>query len=181
MKDRKLFIDLDGVLADFDGYYNQQFDYALDRNSPVDPPGMWNNIRAHGSFYADLPMTSDCYELWKGVRSLHPSPIILSGVPPYHLRRDGLIDVHEQKRKWVEKYIGKDVPLIMCLSAEKRLYARAGDILVDDWYKYRPLWEEMGGIFVLHTAAADSLAQLREIFQLDEAFNGLMNYTPEPE
>ena len=33
-----------------------------------------------------------------------------------------------------------------------------GDILIDDWPKYKHLWEEAGGIFILHTSAAQSIA-----------------------
>jgi hypothetical protein len=35
-----------------------------------------------------------------------------------------------------------------------------GDILVDDYLKYRHLWEEAGGVFIHHTSASNTLRQL---------------------
>ena len=56
---KRLFLDLDGVLADFDSYYFHQFGVVLDRCSTFDPPGMWENIRSHGRFYRDMPPLPD--------------------------------------------------------------------------------------------------------------------------
>jgi hypothetical protein len=38
-----------------------------------------------------------------------------------------------------------------------------GDILVDDYLKYRHLWEEAGGVFVHHTSARHTIRQLAEL------------------
>jgi hypothetical protein len=35
-----------------------------------------------------------------------------------------------------------------------------GDVLVDDYLRYRDLWEKAGGIFVHHVSAAESIRQL---------------------
>ena len=40
-------------------------------------------------------------------------------------------------------------------------------ILVDDTLKHRHLWEEFGGIFLHHTAAANTLAELTALGLLD--------------
>jgi hypothetical protein len=37
---------------------------------------------------------------------------------------------------------------------------KAGDILIDDFLKYRHLWEEAGGIFIRHISAKGSLEKL---------------------
>lgn len=50
--------------------------------------------------------------------------------------------------------------MITTLSKEKRSHAKRGDILVDDFLKYRCLWEEMGGIFIHHKNAADSIREV---------------------
>lgn len=155
----QLFIDLDGVLADFDAYYEQQFGVKLDRGLPNDPSGMWDNITGHGSFYASLPLMPDALELWEGAKRLHPNPIILTGCPY------SVPDVERHKREWVARHIAADAMVITCKSKDKRLHGKPGDVLVDDWHKYRPLWEEMGGVFVLHTSAADSLAKVSKLLR----------------
>ncbi len=147
---RNLFIDLDGVLADFDGFYERQFGVRPDR-LVYDPPGFWEPVAMHGRFFADVPPMSDAMELWDGVNRLHGNPVILTGLP------HSIVDAEAQKRDWVRRHISPDVKVVCCRSRDKRLHGQPGDILVDDWARYRHLWEEMGGVFVLHTSAADSL------------------------
>lgn len=156
---RRLFIDLDGVLADFDGQYERCFGIHLDRNAE-DPPGFWDHIRAHGSFYRDLPLLPDALDLWRGAKRLHPSPVILSGVSK------NVPESREQKAAWIKEHLGPDVPQLFCASRDKRMHGRPGDVLIDDWHKYRGLWQEMGGVFVLHTSAADSLARTAPLFAI---------------
>jgi hypothetical protein len=40
---------------------------------------------------------------------------------------------------------------------------RPGDILIDDFDKYRDLWIKAGGIFIHHTSAVASIHALREL------------------
>jgi hypothetical protein len=168
---RQLFVDLDGVLADFDAFYFSTFGVRLDRNSPGDPPGMWDNIESHGDFYGVLPLMSDALALWEGAKRIHPNPILLSGVP--HSIRGAA----EQKRRWVDQHLGKDVPLILCKSRDKARYGRPGDVLIDDWHRYRDLWERMGGTFVLHTSVVDSLSKTVALF---EPLSPSVNEEPKP-
>lgn len=154
---RQLFIDLDGVLADFDGYYATCFGERPDR-AKVDPPGFWENISGHGLFYASLPPMPDALELWRGARAFHPEPIILTGVPW------SVEQAENHKRAWVREHIDPKAVVICCASKDKRLHGKPGDVLVDDWDRYRPLWETMGGAFVLHTSARTSLDALIELF-----------------
>lgn len=152
---RRLFIDLDGVLADFDAHYDALFGARLQRGT--DPPGFWDNIRGHGSFFADLPLMPDARALWEGLADL--GPVVLTGCPPE------VPDAALQKRAWCRRHLGPGVVAVTCRSEEKRLHGRPGDVLVDDWVKYRHLWEGMGGVFVLHTSAAASVAEVRRVWR----------------
>lgn len=161
---RQLFIDLDGVLADFDAHFEVAFGYRNDHNAP-EPTDFWQRLGAHaaGHFYAELPLMADARSLWAGVKALHPSPIILTGIP------HSLPHAEPDKRAWVARHFGAEVGVICCSSKDKRLHGKPGDILVDDWFKYRHLWEEMGGIFVLHTSAAKSLAEVAALLETVDA------------
>ena len=150
----QVFVDLDGVLADFDGYYYRCFLERTDRGAP-EPPDMWANINAHGSFFETLPLLPDALTLWHGVCAVHPAPVVLSGLP-----RHGIHETH--KRAWVARHLGPAVPVICCQSQHKYRHGRRGDVLVDDWSRYRDKWERMGGIFILHTSVAESLAAVRQ-------------------
>jgi hypothetical protein len=37
---------------------------------------------------------------------------------------------------------------------------KPGDVLIDDYIAYQDLWEDAGGVFILHTSARDSLDRL---------------------
>jgi hypothetical protein len=58
--------------------------------------------------------------------------------------------------------------MICCSSPEKKNYMKPGDILVDDWPRYRDLWENAGGVFILHTSAVDSIERVKAIYAADE-------------
>lgn len=155
---RQLFLDLDGVLADFDGYYESQFGIRPTKDI-VDPPGFWDPVKAYGgAFFRHLPPMQDARDLWLGAKRLHPNPIILTGVPwsiPF---------VEDHKRDWVKHHISPLAQVIACASKDKRKHGKPGDILIDDWHKYRHLWEEMGGVFILHTSAVDSLKKAGALY-----------------
>lgn len=155
---RQLFLDLDGVLSDFDGYYEQQFGVRPNQDT-YEPPDMWDNIRKHGYFYRDQPMMPDAMDLWLGAKKLHQNPIILSGIP------HSIPNVADHKRNWVDYHLGYSVELICCASASKARFGHRGDILVDDRNKYRSIWEGMGGVWVLHQSAKQSLAELENLLK----------------
>lgn len=150
----QVFVDLDGVLSDFDGHYKSCFGIKPDK-SKADPPDFWDKIRDHGSFFRTASPMFDALYLWEGVKLLHSNPIILTGMP------SSIKDVEKQKREWVKEYIDPNAQVICCFSKNKRNYAKIGDILIDDWDKYKHLWEEIGGIFILHKSAKQSLKELR--------------------
>lgn len=128
-----LFIDMDGVLVDFDKGYHHAFGYTPTK---IDDNVDWALVKAHNGFYANLPAMEDFDVLWQGVAQYNP--IILTGVPKE------VPDSTNDKRAWVDKHIGKDQPMIACLSKEKSLHMRnKGDIMIDDWDKYRQLWLDL--------------------------------------
>ena len=154
----QVFIDMDGVLADFDGYAEGIFNMPPHQAEQILGTSMfWKTLHADPDFYANLPPMHDAYELSNGVLKYCESPIILTGVPMGDWARP-------QKEAWRDKHF-PSVPMITCYSKNKRDHAKPGDILIDDMLKYRHLWEEMGGTFILHTSAKDSLRQLEDMFR----------------
>lgn len=143
----KLFLDLDGVLADMHGFYHTSFGIR----PTWEMKNFWEPVKQHGSFFRDMPKLHDADELFEGVKHLQPT--ILTG-SPYSIP-----DVEQQKRAWIAEHFGS-VPVICCKSRDKRLHGKPGDILIDDWEKFQPLWQEMGGVFILHTSAKSSLEAL---------------------
>lgn len=148
----RVFVDMDGVLADFDAGYRAAF--GIESSKALDNVN-WKAVRAVPGFYENLPPMPDMAELWAHVE--RHNPIILTGVPAT------VLEAPENKRAWVRKHIGAHVEVRCCRSAEKCLHAEPGDILIDDWDKYRHLWIAQGGRWVLHTSAAQSIQELIEM------------------
>jgi hypothetical protein len=116
----------------------------------------WDALEKYENFYGRLPVMRDAYHLYDTVK--HLNPIILTGCPdhPEDWSR-------QQKIEWGMSWF-PGVTMICCPSPDKRDHMLGpGDVLVDDRPKYRFRWVEKGGIFILHTSAAESIAKLKEI------------------
>jgi hypothetical protein len=150
----QVFVDLDGVLADFDTGYERAFGI---RPSKAADNVDWSLVRKRDGFYAGLPPMPDFDELWGFLKQLRPRPIILTGVPA------SVPEAPDNKRAWVVKHIGSHIDVRCCPSKEKCLYALPGDILVDDWTKYQDLWIAKGGRWITHRSARETVDALLEM------------------
>jgi hypothetical protein len=145
----KLFLDLDGVLADFDRGVEAVTGKRPDQQHIRQ---MWKALAREPDFYGTLDMMHDAQVLWEFCGPYRPT--ILTGLP--------LGDwAPEQKRRWVAAMLGADVPVITCMTRHKHQFSGPGHVLVDDRAGTRGPWEAAGGIFILHTQAARSIAELK--------------------
>jgi hypothetical protein len=157
MLERQLYLDCDGVLADFDrgaeavlGVPPRVYEERHGRG------GLWARLAQAPEFFFRLPLMPDAVELFAAVRHLHP--IILTGLPRGNWAA-------AQKVRWAAHHF-PGTRIITCLAADKRDHCSAGDVLVDDTLKYRHLWEDAGGIFVHHRNAQQTLRELTGLFPL---------------
>jgi hypothetical protein len=155
---RQLFLDCDGVLADFDagaeailGLKPRAFEtkHGLGR--------FWAKLAKTPDFYFGLALLPDAMTLFDAVR--HLDPIILTGLPGGNWAAG-------QKVRWAAKHF-PGTKIITTLARNKRDHAKPGDVLVDDQVKHRDRWKDMGGIFVHHGNAADTIEKLRAYFPLN--------------
>jgi hypothetical protein len=146
-----VFLDCDGVLADFDTYAEAYFGMEPRAyEAKVGSAQFWQELEAKGDFYRNLPLMPDAMDLYEAVKHLHPT--ILTGCPRGNWAQG-------QKVAWAAEHF-PGVPIITCRSADKRDYAKPGDVLIDDWAQHRHRWIEMGGVFITHHDAASSIAAL---------------------
>lgn len=154
----QLFLDCDGVLADFDKLFVDS--YGLNPREYEKEYGQdkfWYEVEHFpGGFFRQLPKMPDADELVDAVRHLHP--IILTGDPK------GSLWPQPQKEAWRDEHF-PDLPMICCQSKMKYTHMFAGvhNIIIDDWFKWKSRWEENGGTFILHTSAKESLEELRKL------------------
>ena len=152
----KLFLDCDGVLADFDagaraalgGMTPHQFEERHGKRE------FWKRLANTPDFYATLPLMPDAQTLFDAVEHLRPT--ILTGLPLG-------IWAAPQKVAWAERHFPAS-PIITCMARDKVHYMKPGDVLVDDREDHRDKWEDAGGLFVTHENAERSIAALRQIF-----------------
>lgn len=149
----QLFLDLDGVLADFEtGAQHVLKMPAKDYQDRYGAGGFWKKLATAPDFYGSLPLLADAQELVDA--TIHLDPIILTGLPIGKW-------AEPQKRAWVERYF-PGLQVITTQARYKSKYCSPGDVLVDDRDKYAEAWENAGGIFVHHTDTASSLVALRK-------------------
>ncbi len=145
----QIFVDMDGVLADFDAHHEAVFGVRSDKMADnVD----WDVVRAVTGFYRDIPPMADLPALW-AVLGRH-SPIVLTGVPR------SVEEAANNKRAWVREHLGSDIEVRCCRSSEKCQHAKPGDLLIDDWEKYKALWIDAGGRWITHRSAAETIQEL---------------------
>ncbi len=157
----QLFVDLDGVLVDFDAGVRR----ATGKDpSELHPRRMWPAIARTRGFYDRLDWIPDGRDLWSTVK--YCSPVILTGLPMGKW-------AEPQKRSWCERELGADVHVITGMSRNKADLAllwleehhleEKTPILIDDRLKIKEPWEAAGGKFILHLNAVGSIEDLKNL------------------
>ena len=151
----ELFLDCDGVLADFDAGAEQLLGMKLAAFQKRYGNGLlWKRLANAPGFYATLPEMADAQLLFAAVKHLRPT--ILTGLPMGNWAAP-------QKVKWAAEHF-PGVPIITCMARDKHEHMTAGDVLVDDRENHRAAYEDAGVVFIHHRNAADSIRQLAKIF-----------------
>ncbi|MFL6773380.1 MAG: 5' nucleotidase, NT5C type [Sphingomicrobium sp.] len=155
MPQPRLFLDADGVLADFDrgaceliGLKPKAFIARHGRGA------FWKRLANAKNFYGSLPKMPDADLLFDAVR--HLKPTILTGLPLGSWAAP-------QKVTWAAEHF-PGVRIVTCMARDKHKHMKPGDVLVDDREKHREAYEDAGVVFVHHRSAEDSLRQLAKIF-----------------
>ena len=155
MAEPRLFLDADGVLANFDegakrllGMDPRAFEAKYGRGT------FWKRLANARDFYGSLPELPDARLLFDGVK--HLKPTILTGLPLGSWAAP-------QKVKWAAEHF-PGVPIITCMARDKHRHMERRDVLVDDRENHRAAYEAAGVVFVHHKNAEDSLRQLAAIY-----------------
>lgn len=139
---RTLYLDMDGVMADFDGAFPAVF--GLDHRSLADDD-MWGHINAHPSFFRDLPPMPGALHFFESIRWLQP--VMLTACP-----KTNYAHVAAQKRAWAREHLCPHITVLPVMGGRnKALFMHnPGDILIDDFGKNCDAWREAGGVAIKH-------------------------------
>ena len=138
----RLYLDLDGVMADFDHHFPATFN--LDHRSMAGDE-IWSQINSHPSYFLDMPLCDGALDFFREVERF--DPVILTACS-----KSNYWNVARQKRAWVRKHLSVTVTVLPVSGSKyKPLFMHApGDILIDDYEKNTAAWQAEGGISILH-------------------------------
>ena len=144
-----VYVDLDGVLADFNIYASDYLD---------DGGFMELFLRRYEDCFLTLPEIPEGMTLYKHLKD----PVILTALP----NRDEFIEYGEcqgyqhnavvriynvlanNKVQWVRNHLG-DVPMIIVHSRVDKINYAKGNVLFDDYKPNIEDWERHGGVGIL--------------------------------
>lgn len=150
----KIYVDMDGVLADFDKGYEDLTGITTKEADKKGPESFWEPIsKAGAKFWITLKWMPDGKQLWDYVKKYNPE--LLSAPSREESSRMG-------KRVWVKREL-PGTKLILRSADKKQEFALPNSILIDDREKNIEQWRNAGGIGILHTDTASTIKKLKEL------------------
>ena len=166
MNIRRMFIDMDGVLADF----NTGVETLTGTPFP-------NTDKGHNDYdarkeeltnkrlFRNLPPIEDMHDLVAYVRHTR--------LPWEILTAAGVINrelVVFDKNEWIRDHVSPSVVVTCTMTgSQKGMFAFEGSVLIDDRIKNIESWEAHGGIGILHTSAAETITKLKKLRNYGES------------
>ena len=157
----QLFVDMDGVLADFEGGFKRLSGRDISSLAKRQFWAMFFGIikkkasegnYSEKQYWAELEWMSDGKTLWQYVKQYNPT---LLTAPPNSQSEAG-------KKQWVSKRLGS-APIIFKQARDKPQYSKKDAILIDDRASTVDGWNAKGGIGILHTSASNTIRQLKKL------------------
>ena len=137
----KVYVDMDGVLADFFGEWQKLIGSDWRKVKDIEPA--LQKIRDKDNFWLDLPLLPQAKNLLGVIKKVKGSYTILSSPLP----NDPNSEPH--KREWIKNNLDFFPPENVIITHDKPKYAVNSDgtpnILIDDFGKNIASWEAAGG------------------------------------
>jgi len=160
---RTIYIDMDGVVADFDSYVSALLGRPIGWGATQDLTDVeWERLTSVDRLYYQLPLMPDATKLFAYIKSLSTRFHVqfLTAVP----RRSTMPSAKDDKQAWVDKYFPGIKMDIGPYSHHKQKWCKPGDILIDDRPSNIEQWTAVGGIAIYHTGDVDaSIKRLNEV------------------
>ena len=166
MNIKKIYFDMDGVLADFDRGIKELCNMKPLPQSEDQPVGyddeLWSRVRESGHFYDKLEMIPGAKELFDYVYSKNGDKCeILTGIPK---PRRGITTAGDDKIKWVRRLLSENIKVNIVWREDKPNFCTGKDcILIDDYELNIREWENCGGTGLLFTDAFNVLKMIKEL------------------
>lgn len=150
-----IFLDIDGVFADFEKGVEKYFPGAFDGRDHIPSEELWpmveTKVKPAAMIFGELDILPDAFTLWNHVKKYNPKFLSATGRADLRIGR-------EQKTTWVHKTFNTNVDVIVVeRSRHKALYATPTSILIDDSDSSIIPWRQAGGIGIKHTDARSTI------------------------
>jgi FMN phosphatase YigB (HAD superfamily) len=157
-----IFVDMDGVLSDFDKYIIETHDFG-DKKTWND---QWSKLPDRMFF--ELDKMPDADQLMEYVSSYDPQ--FLTAIPKHKDKQKSTQAKFSRidKYRWMKKHWNVKPWYINCVyREEKQMFAvddnLSPNILIDDSKDNIAEWKKAGGAGIFHTSAQNSIIELQKL------------------
>lgn len=158
MNKPQLFLDLDGVMADFETHFRDEFGVETHE---VDDKKMWGMINSIPDYFLSMPMMEGATKFFKEIEKYNP--IILTACPRSNYQAAAI-----QKRQWVRNNLSEDIMILPVMGGKNKamFINQVGDILIDDFVENCDSWNLHGGFAIHHKNFNDTMLYLNTVINL---------------
>lgn len=155
----KIFVDLDGVMADLDKLVKERTGMTFEQLRAAGS-GFTKFVAAEReagrTVFDQLDKMPDADYLWDYVVKYKPDILTATGYPTEK--------ASAEKIRWVMNNLSGYNKILMTTSgADKHVYVAPNHVLIDDRMKSIGPWREAGGIGILHNSAENTILQLKSL------------------
>lgn len=156
---RKIFLDLDGVFAAFDLYIDTYYPHIRGKSDAE----FWAVLSEVPNIFSRLELIRESIAIIEALIANKHDMEFLTAIP-YPTKF--LCTAANDKREWIATRISDKIPVSTVsggVNKSQWLHVYPGAVLIDDYQRNITMWNEAGGVGILHTSADSTLAKLKEL------------------
>lgn len=165
MEVNKIYLDMDGVLADFGRGVREMCGLEpMDqmKATPSDNDRLWAAVAQVDHYYGRLKMIPGADVMLRVLMEKYGGRVeILTGIPK---PKRNIKDADTDKAQWMRRYFGPDIKVNIVFREEKKNFCHGeGDILIDDYKKNINEWVCFGGTGILFADVESAVNELHRM------------------